>query len=350
VPALYADDSIPGSVATTRPLLEELNHETRSLFKQIAPSIVRVELPYPTGFVLLPANPLQNLDTDPDALARYMQNQRLSLDHNYRVAEMLPATIPSATEPGQGRRFLMMQVKHFVPNGIGIVLDDQSHVLVPGFVDRQAVAAPIDVATGDGHITKASFVASDLQSDLTILQLSGVKTAPAQIASERPSPGALLLVLSLNPASNRLAVWEGWEPDVSTLVNPDGSVAGFTRGGRFYSAANSMTVVKELLEHGVVRRAFLGVEVRPVGSDDPVRASAPALGALPALRITQVIGGSVAEAAGLQPEDLILSLAGQPVGDAPTFAAAIANRRGKTELTILRDGKSMTVTVALEVR
>ena len=45
-------------------------------------------------------------------------------------------------------------------------------------------------------------------------------------------------------------MWEGWEPDVSTLVNIDGTIAGFTKGGHFISAAACSPVVQELMAHG----------------------------------------------------------------------------------------------------
>ena len=43
---------------TTRPLLDQLNRETQSLFKEVAPSIVRVQLPLPSNLVLPPDDPL----------------------------------------------------------------------------------------------------------------------------------------------------------------------------------------------------------------------------------------------------------------------------------------------------
>ena len=228
----------------------------------------------------------------------------------------------------QSSHILVLRLDRLTPNGIGVVLDDQNHLLIPRFVDKAACRFPIPVSIGDGRWAAATFVASDAQADLTLLQLNThIKTKPATISGDNPEPGALLLVMSLNPAANRLAVWEGWEPDVSTLVNIDGSIAGFTKGGHFLSAAACSPVVQELMAHGFVRRAFLGVVVEPVTSDDPARQQNPSLGATPALKIDQVVPGSAAERAGLQQDDLILSLAGESVGDPQSFAAAIANRR-----------------------
>jgi S1-C subfamily serine protease len=52
----------------------------------------------------------------------------------------------------------------------------------------------------------------------------------------------------------------------------------------------------------------------------------------------------------LQPGDFILSLAGEEIEDIPTFAAALANKSGPTELMILRDGQPRKIVVALKVQ
>jgi S1-C subfamily serine protease len=342
----------PTDNPTTRPLLNELNRETQELFKQIAPSIVRVQMPLPSNVAQPPDETLLKWADrlDPQSLARLAELQRRSPGVSFATAEIRPTTVPSGAQPTVGRRVIILRLDRFSPNAIGIVFDDQNDLLIPRYVDGAACVAPIPVAVGDGRFATASFVASDSETGLTILKLHGIKLKPAVISTDKIGAGALLLVVSLNPASNRLAVWEGWEPDVSTLVNTDGTIAGFTRVGRFLSAAACSPVVTELMEHGVVRRALLGVFIKSVAADDPERQQYPALGATPALRIAQVIPGSAADRAGLRQDDLVLSLAGQTVGDAPAFAAAIANRHGQTDIDILRSGQRHEVTVDLQVQ
>ncbi|HEY1922250.1 MAG TPA: S1C family serine protease [Tepidisphaeraceae bacterium] len=337
---------------TTRPLLNELNLETQELFKQIAPSIVRVQMPFPSNIAQPPDETLLKWADrlDPQSLARLAELQRRSPGITFATAEIRPTTIPSGAQPTVGRRVIILRLDRFSPNAIGIVFDDKNDLLIPRYVDAAACVAPIPVAIGDGRYATASFVASDRETGLTILKLHGLKLKPAVISTDKIGSGALLLVISLNPASNRLAVWEGWEPDFSALVNTDGTVAGFTRAGRYLSAGACSPVVTELMEHGVVRRALLGVVIKSVAADDPEREKYPALGATPALRIAHIIPGSPAERAGLQEDDLVLSLAGQTVGDAPAFAAAIANRRGQTDIAILRDGQRHEVNVYLQVQ
>jgi S1-C subfamily serine protease len=359
--AIFVSTACEASFAQTtqssseRPLLEQLNRETQDLFKHVAPSIVRVQLPMPTTFTLPPDDPLAKWapQLDPASLARLAAMEHSAAGVPFSTVEIRPTTEPaSAQEVQQSPHLIVLRVDRFVPNGVGIVVDDQNRLLVPRYVDQAACQWPIPVAVGDGRWATASFVASDRQADLTILRLNDPKLQlpPATVSTVAPQAGTLLLVMSLNPASNRLAVWQGWEPDVATLVNIDGTIAGFTKEGRYISAAGCTPVVEELIQHGVVRRPFLGVVIESFSPDDPDRQLIPGLGATPALRIRSVIPGSAAERAGLQPEDLILTLADQSVGDATAFAAAIAERRGRTQIEILRKGQRHVVNVDLQVQ
>ncbi len=350
-----ACESSPGQTtqnSSDRPLLEQLNHETQDLFKHVAPSIVRVQLPMPTTFMLPPDDPLAKWapQLDPASLARLVAMEHSASGVPFSTAEIRPTTEPTSAEAvQQSPHLIILRIDRFVPNGIGIVVDGQNHLLVPRYVDQAACQWPIPVAVGDGRWATASFVASDRQADLTVLRLNGnIQLPSATVSTAAPEAGTLMLVMSLNPAGNRLAVWQGWEPDVSTLVNIDGTIAGFTKEGRYISAAGCAPVVDELIQYGVVRRPYLGVYIESLSPDDPDRQSIPGLGATPALRIRNVIPGSAAERAGLQPDDLILTLAGQSVGDATAFAAAIADRRGTTQIEILRKGQRHVVNVDLQ--
>jgi S1-C subfamily serine protease len=233
---------------------------------------------------------------------------------------------------------------------MGIVVDDQGHVMVPHYVDGAAFTEPVPVSLADGRLALATFVGSDRQTDLTVLKMSGIKTKALSMSTAEPGAGALVLVVSLNPAFNRLAVWAGGEPDLGVVASPDGGIAGFTYGGRFRPAAPSQPIAQELIEHGQVRRPFLGVSIETVAPDDPERSPNESLRDAPALRIQKVIPGSIADRAGLRAGDLILKLANESVTDAPAFAAAIARSRGETEMVILRDGEQISVKVDLQVQ
>src|SRR5439155_13365319 len=103
------------------------------------------------------------------------------------------------------------------------------------------------------------------------------------------------------------------------LVNLRGEVVGIntaikTLGGGYEGvgfavpASRARRVAADLAEFGRVRRAYLGVTIRPV---DP--ATAERLGSAAAALITGVAPGSPAAAAGLLGGDLILKVDGRPV-------------------------------------
>ncbi len=66
-------------------------------------------------------------------------------------------------------------------------------------------------------------------------------------------------------------------------------------------------------------------------------------------RVEQLIVGSPADAAGLEPGDEIVAVDGQPVPDWPVAQEAIRSRGGETvELVVVRDGAERTLTATLD--
>ena len=158
------------------------------------------------------------------------------------------------------------------------------------------------------------------------------------------------LVVMVVPASGemRLLVWSGTTRESGPVFGIDGSLLGFARGGQFLTAAACRSVADQLIRSGSVKRATLGVRISAVPREDPIRRSSPNLADRPAMRVEEVVPDSAAARAGLRKDDLILSVAGQSVGDVASFAAAIANCAGPTDLQVFRDGQVVTVPVNLE--
>jgi serine protease DegQ len=148
----------------------------------------------------------------------------------------------------------------------------------------------------------------------------------------------------------RLVVWTNQHPESGLVFTPDGSIAGFGFNDRLLTAAACKPIVDQIIATGQVRRAVLGVWVREVRKDDPLRQSTPQLGAKPAIRIDSVEPNSAAQLGGLRPGDLILAVGGESVGETETFAAVTATRSGKTDLQVLRDSDLLTLSVDLQPR
>jgi hypothetical protein len=369
--------------ASPAPLLAQISHETQNLFQSVRSGLVVVQLP--PAQLNLQLNPQTNSQPsplgdpnspmakwtgrlDPQVLAQLIDQQRRGIVNvNAFVA---PATQPDTTQPAPGAQPGAIEPSHptagllirrpdgeteFVtasspaydaivsqltgPRFVGMVLDDQGHVLLPTFVDKEAMhGRPIRVGDAHGHIVTAQLIGSDRQTNMTIIKLDAPLGHPVSLAGIRPADGALVMIISATGDSGHLSIWTGGQQERGLLVSTSGSIGGFVRMGQFLSADAIRPVAMQLIQYGKVRRAALGVLVSPAQTPDGHAA----------MRIEQVIDHSAAADAGLHDGDYILSLAGTPVSDGPTFAAAIAQRDGTTDLGILRDGQLQTITVELK--
>jgi S1-C subfamily serine protease len=337
----------PATAQTARPALSQLDAEMRALYADVAAGTVRVHLPLPAVVRLM--------EPDYDWLNKW----REQLDP--RVLEQLeqrPGTRPidvravaPGTEPAPGmttaprdsktvmyldevadRMVAVLPRETGTGDFVGVVLGDGGHVAIPAHLTRDDLGTgSVRVTAGDEQVA-ATFVGSDRQTNVTVLKLAKPFGKPLAFADEKP------------------ALWTGGHEDHAVVIDLDGRIAGFARPGQVLAGPDLRFVVGEIIKHGKVRRALLGALIGQVQPNDPIRQQVPVLGARPALRVSMVAPRSAAEAGGLKPDDLILSLAGEPVENLPTFAAAISSHSGPTELKIIRNGQEATVTVNLELR
>jgi hypothetical protein len=237
----------------------------------------------------------------------------------------------------------------FTPNNIGLLLDDQAHILVPICVEKESFdPAGVRVMVGQGQMAMAHFVGSDRQTNITVLQLDKPLGIPVKLAKERPTEGTLTMFLSPNSGVGRLMIWTNELKDWGVVASMEGGVYGFTRQGQFLSAAACKPVIQQLIKIGSVRRATIGLAIAEVPQNDPARENDPALGTQPAVRVIEIAPNSPAAGAGLKVGDLILHLNDQPVGDPSGFAAAMSQDAAKTSVNVLRDGRERRMTVELK--
>lgn len=105
-------------------------------------------------------------------------------------------------------------------------------------------------------------------------------------------------------------------------------------------------VMEQILEYGEVRRGLLGVSVQSI---DPDLAKNLKLNASGGALVSQVMPGSAAEEAGIEPGDVVLSVNGEAVTDAASLRLRIGMHGAGEEVKIefLRDGKQRTATARL---
>ena len=114
-------------------------------------------------------------------------------------------------------------------------------------------------------------------------------------------------------------------------------------------APTVVDVVTQLLEEGEVSHAFLGVRPAPLS---PQLAQQAGLDAEEGVAVLDVVEGSGAEEAGLEPGDVIVSADGELLRSVEDLLGILRNRNpgDRLELEIVRGGDRRTITVELTGR
>ena len=329
-------------------LLQAMDQQSQLLYRQVAASVIRVQLPLPpTTRPSATTQPMSLLSRWTDKLSPEIR-ARLQSGTAY-MAEVVPTSQPDVYMVRRQVVVPTPATPGFTPNMVGLVLDGQGHAILPIYVPPEYAAnRSLPVLLSDGSLARARYIGSDRKARLTVIQVDRPGLRPAMLGGGIPADGSLVMVMSIEPSAARLAVWTRFADGWGVVARSDGAVAGFSVRGYFLSAAACVPVVRQLIEYGEVKRPRLGVAIKLVPADDPQRLVDTELGQTPAIRIMDVLPDSPAEKADLRKYDLILDLAGQPVGNPAGFAAAIAERRGATQLTIRRQDQTITVTVDLK--
>jgi S1-C subfamily serine protease len=126
------------------------------------------------------------------------------------------------------------------------------------------------------------------------------------------------------------------------------SGSGTSAGVGFAVPATSVTAVADqLIETGEVRPGFLGIEGGDVSPE-----AAEAFGVPEGAVIADIVPGSAADDAGLQAEDVIIALDGEPIDSMLGLSSRILVHQPGDEVTIrfVRDGQQQETTVALGER
>ena len=138
---------------------------------------------------------------------------------------------------------------------------------------------------------------------------------------------------ALNPGSSGGALADSR----GRVVGINTAVAGVGLGLAVPINATTRRIIYALMHDGRVRRGYLGLVTSPapLPPDWTARTTQRT-----ALRVVEVVAGSPAASSGLRPGDLVLAVAGAPLGDAQSlqrllFEESIGQRM---EITVLRNG------------
>ncbi len=329
-----------------------------NLVDQVGPGVVNVEARIGSGPAQQQAQAGPDEDDMPELFRRFF-------------GQDLPPGMPQPPDRGGGTAM-----------GTGFIISPDGYVLT----NRHVVdgADQVTVRLSDRREFTAKVVGSDEQSDVALLKIptTGLPTLrlgdsnllrPGQWVVAIGSPfgldhsvtaGIVSAVGRSNPYADQRYV-PFIQTDVAInrgnsggpLLNTRGEVVGinsqiFSNSGGYMGVSFAipidvaMSAVKQLKATGRVSRGQIGVNVQQIGVDDARGLGLPdTRGAL----IANILPGSPAEKAGLEPGDVIRSFNGTPINDSselPPLVGALAPGSHAT-LSVLRDGKPREVDLTL---
>src|SRR5438094_169206 len=324
--------------------LEALNQERRALVKSVIPSVVAVKT-----------------------------STKVAIRREYGVDPF------EFFFPNQ-RRFRNPRDEALVQNslGSGVIVTNEGHIITNNHVVTDRQGRPVDqieVQLSDGRTMKAHLVGADEQVDLAVLKIDEPGVKPLKLAdSDMVQPGEFILAIG-NPLGFEETVTDGiisskGRPSRSDafadllqtnaainpgnsggpLINLRGEVIGIntaiasTTGGSqglgfAIPSTTVRTALESLLKQGRIIRGYLGIQTgasqRGAGDSDTG-----------GVTVGEVLSGSPAEQAGLQPGDLIRKFDGHDVTNIRALRTMVAQTElnKNVELEVLRDGKPLKVT------
>jgi Do/DeqQ family serine protease len=304
----------------------------------------------PEALTLLSAPPLAP-SAVPSLAALQVEFNRIVEQVTPSVVSVTTATTVTrpALPPPLDRYFGGRQPREFDRGGLGsgVILTEEGHI-----VTNNHVVAGVDVimvALHDGRTLEAEVVASDESADLAILRTGESDLRAVSLGdSDAVRVGDLVLAIG-NPfgldasvtngivsATDRRIIRDGWVEFVQTnaainpgnsggpLVNIQGEVIGINtaiaagraggwQGVGFAVPSSAVRLgLESLQQHGRIIRPHLGVLVQQVTEE---MAREMGLAERDGALVREVPAGGPADRAGIQPGDLIVGVAGQPVSD-----------------------------------
>lgn len=269
--------------------------------------------------------------------------------------------------------------------GSGVIVDaKQGYVLTNNHVVQ--AADDIAVTLTDGKTVKAQVLGTDAETDLAVLKIpadnltalpladsSTLRVGDFVVAVGDPFGLGQTVTSGIVSALKRSGLGRNPGQDYQDFIQTDAAINPGNSGGALvnlrgelvginsmiYSPSGAsvgigfaipstlaMTVMRQLVAHGEVQRGALGVEAQDA---TPQLARMLALSDPHGAVVTRVQRESAAQAAGIKPGDVIVTLDGKPVRSARDLhnLEGVTRTGTPVEVDVMRDGKRVAVRATL---
>jgi serine protease Do len=384
--------------------LEQFSKASQALYSKVSGSLIRVRIDQGFQSMLTPPQRKEFMDwvrsqpadgpasqpdnTDnPPAPAPRDQRRANKAEKFADVAGTQPsaAAVPARPMLQLFRRFLDQKLKdpqidatalnrwHYIQSRLqqpiaemtGVVIDNNGDAIVLGNWVRDGAPISIKVTAPDGTELNAKYVGGHPTRGVAVIKLDSPGAAvPMRVADGNAAPGELLMCIGVNSggigfiitpgaaqkrnnAEQRFPIFNNDDHGPTFVVNTSGQLAA-VGADRF---ALPMSYLKQDLQWIIenkkdVAPRQLGVKYSPV--PPAMRKSARLLANRPAVVVDDVAAGSPAEKAGLQKNDIVVTIDRRPIWQMPQIQWDIATETAPVPIGILRDNKEMTLSMPLE--
>ncbi|OYT71966.1 MAG: 2-alkenal reductase [Armatimonadetes bacterium JP3_11] len=279
--------------------------------------------------------------------------------------------------------------------GSGVIISPDGYVVTNNHVVRiqRQVARDIFVTLQDGRRFRATVLGTDSQNDVALLKIDGKNLPVAQLGdSDKLQVGDWVIAVG-NPFGLGTTVTAGIVSALNRSLEGAGVPSGFIQTDAAINQGNSggaladsrgrligintaifspvganvgigfaipvnrvKQVIREILEHGSVGQAWIGISYADI-SDPQIRRFLQER--LPEVRfpangmfIDGVVANSPARSAGIQPGDVITHLNGRPLRTIEDMQNFMRRAKPGQQITlrIWRDGQTIDIKITLGVR
>lgn len=271
--------------------------------------------------------------------------------------------------------------------GSGVIISDKGYIVTNNHVIKDATK--VDITLSDNRKFEAEVMGTDPSTDLAVLKITGKNLPVIALAnSDKTRVGEWVLAIGnpfeltstvtagiISAKGRDISILNGQysiESFIQTdaavnpgnsggaLVNADGKLIGintaiYAPSGTYagYSFAVPINLVKkvmqDLIDHGEVKRAFLGIMIQSVDSD---MAKEFNLAVTEGVYVSELIEGGAAIQSELNTGDVITRINGIQTSSVPKLQEQIGSRNPGDDIvvTVNRKGKPKDIIVKLKTR